>query len=130
MPKKTKEENLVIEKKETKKETKKNTKKQVTIEEVEKAMDNVEVTINPQVEEKEPQNLSDVEEVVDKIEKVDKMVNDFSENFEKLKNKEEVEKFLEKEIKKTEEIKEDVEKITKKRVYPSITSWNGINCEW
>ena len=126
MAKKTKEENLVIEKK----ETKKNTKKQVTIEEVEKAMDNVDVTINPQVEEKEPQNLTEVEEVVEKIEEVNQLVEDFSDKFEKIETKEEAEKFLENEIKKTEQIKEDVEKITKKRVYPRITSWNGINCEW
>lgn len=105
---------------------KKETKKQTTLEEAQKALDNVDTTIVNGTVEPEP-DIKEVENIVDEINKINDAEKEFAEKFENVKSQEEAEAIIKDEIEKVEKEKEIVEKIINRPQRERTSSWNGIS---
>jgi len=105
---------------------KKETKKQTTLEEAQKALDNVDTTIVNGTVEPEP-DIKEVENIVDEINKINDAEKEFAEKFENVKSQEEAEAVIKDEIEKVEKEKEIVEKIINRPQRERTSSWNGIS---
>lgn len=101
-------------------------KKEVTMKEIEKALDNVDTTIVDETKEQTP-NVDEVEKIVEEINKINDSQKEFSDNFENVKSQEEAEKLIKEELKKVEQEKETVEKIINRSQRERTSSWNGIS---
>ena len=105
---------------------KKETKKQTTLEEAQKALDNVDTTIVNGTVEPEP-DIKEVENIVNEINKINDAEKEFAEKFENVKSQEEAEAVIKDEIEKVEKEKEIVEKIINRPQRERTSSWNGIS---
>ena len=105
---------------------KKETKKQTTLEEAQKALDDVDTTIVNGTVEPEP-DIKEVENIVNEINKINDAEKEFAEKFENVKSQEEAEAVIKDEIEKVEKEKEIVEKIINRPQRERTSSWNGIS---
>ena len=101
----------------------------ISLNEIEETIKQLDLTVNvPDDMEIETPSLTEIEKIVEEIEKIDKSKKDFNEKFDEVQTNEETENLIKTEIEKTEQLKEDVQKIIKKLPKRNFTtnSWNGM----
>jgi hypothetical protein len=108
------------------------------INEIEKSLDNVDMTINSKseenikkIEEEIVQDLQNINEINEKIKELDINTNEFNEKLKTL-NPQETEKLIKEEISKVQTIKKEIEKINKIPVNSSSMTnwWNGMGYDF
>jgi hypothetical protein len=102
----------------------------ISFDEIEKAVKEIDVTIDdiePESEETDEEtNVQEVEDVIEQIENIQKSEEEFKENFEKVETQEEAEELIKQEIEKTEKAKEKARKIIRNYGRSTTSSWNGM----
>lgn len=101
----------------------------ISLNEIEETIKQLDLTVDvPDDMEIETPSLTEIEKIVEEIEKIDKSKKDFNEKFDEVQTNEEAENLIKTEIEKTEQLKEDVQKIIKKLPKRNFTtnSWNGM----
>ena len=101
----------------------------ISLNEIEETIKQLDLTVDvPDDMEIETPSLTEIEKIVEEIEKIDESKKDFNEKFDDVQTNEEAENLIKTEIEKTEQLKEDVQKIIKKLPKRNFTtnSWNGM----
>lgn len=108
------------------------------INEIEKSLDNVDMTINSKseenikkIEEEIVQDLQNINEINEKIKELDINTNEFNDKLKTL-NPQETEKLIKEEISKVQTIKKEIEKINKMPANSSSMTnwWNGMGYDF
>ncbi len=108
------------------------------INEIEKSLDNVDMTISSKseenikkIEEEIVQNLQNINEINEKVKELDINTNEFNEKL-NTSNPQEMEKLIKEEISKVQTIKKGIEKINKIPVNSSCMTnwWNGMGYDF